>query len=100
MNTAPASRLEPTRRTLIFWALFQDLAFSGAALLIINGLTNLTAAELLLARGCYGLHRGEMPIEPLAVDLSAYAQMTICSPIWVFSLAAPVRSFFRLGVYR
>lgn len=36
-----------------------------------------------------------MPIEPLAVDLSAYAQVTICSPSWVFSLAAPVRSFCR-----
>ena len=29
---------------------FQDLTFSGWALLIVNGLTNLTAAALLLAR--------------------------------------------------
>lgn len=29
--------------------LFQDLTFSGFALLLVNGLTNLTAAGLLLA---------------------------------------------------
>lgn len=29
---------------------FQDLAFSGIALFIVNGLTNLAAAGLLLAR--------------------------------------------------
>ena len=37
--------------------LFQDLYFSGWALLIVNGLTNLTAAGLLLAKkqpgGCW-----------------------------------------------
>ena len=32
-------------------AVFQDFVFSGVALLIVNGLTNLTAAVLLLA-GC------------------------------------------------
>ena len=30
--------------------LFRDLTFSGWALLIVNGLTNLTAASLLLAK--------------------------------------------------
>ena len=36
-----------------------------------------------------------MPIEPITVDLEKYDHVTICSPIWVFSLAAPVRSFCR-----
>ena len=43
--------------------------------------------------GRYGMHRWAMPIEPIAVDLTAYDHVTICAPIWVFTLAAPVRSF-------
>ncbi len=45
--------------------------------------------------GRYGMHRWDMPIEPIGVDLEKYDRVTICSPIWVFSLAAPVRSFCR-----
>lgn len=45
--------------------------------------------------GRFAMHRWDMPIEPLTVDLEKYNHVTICSPIWVFSLAAPVRSFCR-----
>ncbi len=45
--------------------------------------------------GRYGMHRWGMPIESIKIDLSAYEEVTICSPIWVFTLAAPVRSFCR-----
>ena len=45
--------------------------------------------------GRYGMHRWDMPIEPIGVDLTAYDHVTICSPIWVFALAAPVRAFCR-----
>lgn len=45
--------------------------------------------------GRFGMHRWDMPIEPIAIDLTQYDHVTICSPIWVFSLAAPVRSFCR-----
>ena len=38
--------------------LFQDFLFSGIALLIVNGLTNLTAAALLLARKEAGIILG------------------------------------------
>ena len=38
--------------------LFQDLLFSGVALLIVNGLTNLTAAVLLLKRKRLGVILG------------------------------------------
>ena len=34
-----------------------------------------------------------MPIQPVDIDLSAFRHVTICSPIWVVALAAPVRSF-------
>ncbi len=43
--------------------------------------------------GRYGMHRREMPIEPITVDLEKYDHVTICSPIWVFAISAPVRSF-------
>lgn len=43
--------------------------------------------------GRFGMHRWEMPIEPIGIELSDYEHITICSPIWVFSLAAPVRAF-------
>lgn len=43
--------------------------------------------------GRFGMHRWEMPTEEISVDLSAYEHITICSPIWVFALAAPVRDF-------
>ena len=45
--------------------------------------------------GRFGMHRWEMPIEPINIDLTAFDSVTICSPIWVFSLAAPVRAFCR-----
>lgn len=43
--------------------------------------------------GRYGMHKWDMPIRPVDIELSAYRHVTICSPIWVFALAAPVRSF-------
>ena len=39
------------------------------------------------------MHRWDMSIEPVGVDFSEYEHITICSPIWVFSLASPGRSF-------
>lgn len=45
--------------------------------------------------GRFAMHRWAMPIEPLTVDPGAYDHVTICSPIWVFSLASPVREFCR-----
>lgn len=43
--------------------------------------------------GRYGMHRWPMPIKPLELDPAAYDHVTICTPIWVFGMAAPVRSF-------
>lgn len=43
--------------------------------------------------GRYGMHGWAMPIEPLSVDLSAYAHVTVCTPIWVFTPCGPIRAF-------
>lgn len=45
--------------------------------------------------GRFGIHRWDMPIRPIDVDLSAFEHVTVCAPIWVFALAAPVRAFCR-----
>ena len=43
--------------------------------------------------GRFGMHKWAMPIEDELPDFSKYGHVTVCSPIWVFSLAAPMRSF-------
>lgn len=43
--------------------------------------------------GRFGMHKWGMPIQPIAIDLTKYKHVTICSPIWVFNLSAPVREF-------
>ncbi len=45
--------------------------------------------------GRYGMHHWDMPIAPIDIDLTKYEHITVCSPIWVFGLAAPMRSFCR-----
>ena len=46
--------------------------------------------------GRYGMHRWPMPIEPVKMDLKKYDHVTICTPVWVFSLASPVRTFCQI----
>ena len=45
--------------------------------------------------GRYAMHRWDMPIAPIPENLEKYDRVTICAPIWDFSLAAPVRTFCR-----
>ena len=45
--------------------------------------------------GRFGMHHWEMPVAPLDVRLEDYQHVTICAPIWVFDLAAPVKTFCR-----
>lgn len=43
--------------------------------------------------GRFAMHRWAMPIQSISLDLTSYDHVTICTPIWVFSLASPVREF-------
>ncbi len=45
--------------------------------------------------GRYGMHKWEMPTEPISAELEKYDEVTICTPIWVFALASPTRAFCR-----
>ena len=46
--------------------------------------------------GRFGMHKWAMPIEKIDADLSKYDHVTICSPIWVFTLAAPMKEFCKI----
>lgn len=44
--------------------------------------------------GRFGMHRWGMPIEKTP-DVTAFDKVIICSPVWVFSICAPVREFLK-----
>ena len=46
--------------------------------------------------GRFGMLRIGMPIEKVHADISSYDKVVICSPIWVFALASPVREFCKI----
>ncbi len=43
--------------------------------------------------GRYGMHKWGMPLEPNEIDFFKYEEVTICSPVWVFGVCAPIRQF-------
>ena len=43
--------------------------------------------------GRYGMHSWPMEIEKIDKDFEKYESVTICSPVWVFGPAAPIREF-------
>ncbi len=45
--------------------------------------------------GRFAMHGWEMPIEPIAIDLTKYDHVTICAPVWVFQLCSPMKAFCR-----
>jgi len=50
--------------------------------------------------GRFGLCRKDMPIDPIEINLEGYDHIIICSPVWVFSLSAPIRSFCKAAFGR
>lgn len=43
--------------------------------------------------GRFGMHRWPMAVESMPENLEEYDRVVVCSPIWVFTLCAPVRDF-------
>ena len=68
---------------------------TGAALYEIKAAERTEGTPGFWWCGRYGMYRWAMPIEKVPLTHSDYTHVTICSPIWVFALAAPVRSFCR-----
>lgn len=72
---------------------FEAANRTGAALCEIRA-TERTAGTLgFWWCGRFAMHRWAMPIAPIPENLSDYDHVTLVSPIWVFSLSAPMRSF-------
>lgn len=72
---------------------YEEADRTGAAVYEIRSTERTAGTPGFWWCGRYGMHRWQMPIEPLRVELSSCTHVTVCSPIWVFSLAAPVRAF-------
>lgn len=72
--------------------LFRDLTFSGIALLIVNGLTNLTAAGLILAKKPTGVVLGGV----FGVTLMLW----ICIQFYMFPPNFMSTSYFLFGCCR
>ena len=70
--------------------LFQDLLFSGFALLIVNGLTNLTAAVLLLRKKRLGIILGGI----FGITLMLW----ICIQFYMFPLNFMSTAYFLFGL--
>ena len=70
--------------------LFQDFLFSGFALLIVNGLTNLTAAVLLLRKNKLGVILGGV----FGVTLMLW----ICIQFYMFELNFMSTAYFVFGL--
>ena len=43
--------------------------------------------------GRFGVKKMDMEVEDINIDFSKYTKVIICSPIWVFNLASPIRYF-------
>ncbi len=46
--------------------------------------------------GRFGMHGWSMPINQLDIPIERYDCVTICTPIWVFAIAAPIREFCKV----
>ncbi len=98
----PAVGTDPRRLVVYFSRMgyvrqqaYEEAQRTGAALYEIHAAERTEGTVGFWWCGRYGMHRWAMPIQPLTLDLSAYDHVTICAPIWVFALAAPVRTFCR-----
>ena len=72
---------------------YEEANRSGAALYEVKSTERTEGTPGFWWCGRYGIHKWEMPIEPISVNMADYDHVTICTPIWVFSLSAPMRSF-------
>ena len=45
--------------------------------------------------GRFGMLKRAMPLEKIEADVCSYDKVVICSPVWVFGIAAPIRGFMQ-----
>ncbi len=74
---------------------YEEANRTGACLYEIHSTERTAGTAGFWWCGRYGMHRWDMPIAPIPKNLATYEHVTICTPIWVFALSAPVRAFCR-----
>lgn len=101
-ETDPRIGTDPTRLVVYFSRMgytkrvaLEEAARTGACVYEIRSTERTQGTAGFWWCGRYGMHRWDMPIEADMPGLSAFRHVTVCSPIWVFHLSAPVRSFCR-----
>lgn len=47
--------------------------------------------------GRFGMHHWPMELEESPIDFTKYDEVTICTPIWVFNICAPIRKFCEIS---
>lgn len=70
---------------------------TGADILEIKAKERITGSIGFWWCGRFGMHKWGMPIEEMQIDFSKYPSVTICSPIWVFNICAPIREFCKIN---
>ena len=102
LPAAPGAVTDPTRLVVFFSRMgyarrlaYEEAARTGACVWELRAAARTAGTLGFWWCGRYGMHRWDMPIEPVTADLRQYAHVCICAPIWVFALAAPVRAFCR-----
>lgn len=85
------SRFRNARRLLLFWTIFVGVrAVSGALAMLLDPSGRWMGMDAMLP------YFQVLPFaQVLFQDLSRYDHVTVCSAIWAFHLAPPVRSFCR-----
>lgn len=68
----------------------------GASLLEIKAIEKTKDTAGFWWCGRYGMHHWPMPIEKIEDDLTKYDKIILVSPIWVFTLSAPMKEFCKL----
>lgn len=43
--------------------------------------------------GRFGMHRWGMPLKTIEKDAADYDRVIICTPVWVFTVSAPIKSY-------
>lgn len=65
----------------------------GADIIEINAKEKVDGTSGFWWCGRYGMHKWNMDIEKIDINLKEYKKVIIVSPIWVFSVSAPIREF-------
>lgn len=74
-------------------AAFEEAKRTGARIYEIKAKEHVSGTAGFWQCGRYGMLKRKMPIEEITVDLTEFSHVTICTPVWVFALAAPTRTF-------